>query len=103
MIPFFYKNKLYKNKIYWWNIFTRIISTINAVQCVYNVLYINYYLKDVFDINSEVTIEGLNTLYWFASYLFVDGIFSLPDIITKPEISGLTSLIHHFVGGYGIY
>ncbi len=88
-----------------WNIFTRIGSTINAIQCFYMVLsviksygYDNYYY--LFYWGDEYVIKSL---YWFSAYLFVDGIFHLVSFYNKPNTQFFTSIIHHFVGGIGIY
>jgi len=43
------------------------------------------------------------SLLLFTSYLFIDGTLQLPDLITKPSFNLILSIIHHFVGGYGIY
>jgi len=45
----------------------------------------------------------ITSLYWFAAYLFVDGVFYIPTLIHKPNFQTVMSMLHHFVGGLGIY
>ena len=89
------------NKKYW-NTFTRLVSTANSILCVYMVYYETFCPKllGLFDINYVADQKSLNTLYFFSSYLFVDGCFQLLDELNS---SLLLSLLHHFVGGLGIY
>ena len=84
----------------YFNIFRRIASTINAVICTSISLYtINHYMNDIFEINWYGIDLFVDTLYFFAAYLFTDGVFSLLD----NKIIDVQSIIHHFVGGFGIY
>ena len=85
-----------------WDKFTRLISTINAIQCTVMVYYETFYtetngLNNIYYIAEQ---KSLNSLYFFASYLFVDGCFQLSD---KMDLNLFLSLLHHFVGGLGIY
>ncbi len=102
---YFNLSNKYEKKLgrYKWDCFTRIMSTINAVQCTCMSLYV---------LNNNVGIwnilqggEDLETysLLSFATYLFVDGLLQLPDLITQFSPSLVLSVLHHFVGGYGIY
>jgi len=86
-----------------WSIFVKSVSTANAVSCILHTLkyvypnYVRYY--DLFEHGDDAFVRDL---YRFAGYLFVDGIFLI--IITKKyNTTIITSLLHHFVGGLGIY
>ncbi len=83
-----------------WDIFTRIISTCNAINCVYMVCR-NLFNMKIFDLYYVADEASLNTLYLFSTYLFIDGLFMLPDFSKTMPI--LLSLLHHFIGGLGIY
>ena len=99
LYSFLYSLYLFNKKS--WDINTRIISTVNALQCTYMVvtnMSTNYY-GFLYQGNNYV----INSLFCFAAYLFVDGIFYLPEVIAHPTIPGITSLLHHFIGGIGIY
>lgn len=78
-----------------------IFSILNALQCVYMVFYYfdNNYLNLLYTGNEYV----VNSLFWFASYLFIDGSFKVKSVITNCDTKGITSLLHHFVGGLGIF
>lgn len=90
--------KFFQKKYF--NIFRRIASTINAVICTSISLYtINHYMNDIFEINWYGIDLVVDTLYFFAAYLFTDGVFCLLD---NKQID-IQSIIHHFVGGFGIY
>lgn len=88
-----------------WNIFTRITSTLNAISCIYMV--INVITSENMNIYYDMVTEGddhvITSLYWFAAYLFVDGMFYIPTLILKPNFQTVMSMVHHFVGGLGIY
>jgi hypothetical protein len=85
-----------------WDKFTRLISTINAIQCISMVYNETFYTETVglYNIYYIADEKSLKSLYFFASYLFVDGIFQLFD---KLSLNLILSLLHHFVGGLGIY
>ena len=93
-----------------WNILTKIISTANSLMCiylVYNVLLKSHgNLTELFDFNFSGTSYDQNyetetgMLLYFSSYLFIDGIFS---VFVDGLKTDRMSLMHHFVGGYGIY
>ena len=77
-------------------LFSRIFSTVNAVQCVVGCLGLE--LGDYIDLK-YIGDDGLiHTLQFFYVYLFTDGIFNL--IISN---FSLANILHHFVGGVGIY
>ena len=100
---------------YYWNTFTYVMSTLNALQCSYLVYY-NLILT-----NSNNQLVGINHLLYsqdtftkyslmlFSSYLFTDGLFQLLSLTKLENLkkcltpSLITSVLHHFVGGYGIY
>ena len=91
-----------------WNIFTRVISTMNALQCITMVCREIYNL----DMSKNPSInsiyffpeqESINSLFMFCSYLFVDGIFQFPELYTNFSFGLILSILHHLVGGYGIY
>jgi TLC domain len=86
---------------YHWDIFTRIISTVNAIQCICMTFYtfLNWD-KQIFDLYYIGNEYQLQSLFWFSSYLFVDGVFQLSD---KWDLNLISSLFHHFVGSFGIY
>jgi hypothetical protein len=89
-----------------WDTFTRIISTFNALQCTYMVFIVvkNELLRpDIFSIYYPPTDYYTNTLFIFAGYLFVDGLFCLPDLYTDFSFGLILSILHHVIGGYGIY
>ena len=92
-----------------WQKFTKIISMINAIQCVIMVFY-NLYIYE----NIELSLNHLYffpdiwstySLYFFCSYLYIDGMFDFLNNFLQSSfnILSLMSLLHHFVGGYGIY
>jgi len=84
-----------------WELFNAMFSTINAVQCVYVVFkYANYKYYDLLYEGDDYVIQSL---YYFAAYLFVDGIFIFSSTYRKPDSRRITSLLHHFVGGIGIF
>ncbi len=88
---------------YWWDIFTRMVSMVNSIQCIYIVFryvlsnYTNYY--HLLDLGDDEFVRGL---YRFAAYLLVDGIFYLPQFVQSPTVQMFTTIAHHFVGGAGI-
>jgi hypothetical protein len=89
-----------------WDTFTRIISTFNALQCTYMIFIVvkNELLRsDIFSIYYSPTDYYTNTLFIFAGYLFVDGLFCLPDLYTDFSFGLILSILHHVIGGYGIY
>ena len=86
-----------------WDTFTRFISSCNALQCsimVYRVIRNNLDLSSLYFKPEEYYT---NSLFWFAAYLFVDGLFQLPDLYSYFSFSLLLSILHHVVGGFGIY
>ena len=85
-----------------WDIFTRIVSTLNATQCVYMV-YKNILNTEMFDLYYVADEDSLNSLYLFSTYLLVDGLFIIPDLLYKFKFQILLSLLHHFLGSLGIY
>lgn len=95
---------LITNKKYW-DIFTRIMSTINAIVCI-NAIY-RVLTCETITIYSFLYHYGSNTLAngltWFYIYLLVDGGFYLIYFIRNVNLSNFTTLAHHVVGGYGIY
>lgn len=97
---------LYKKRKYW-DSFTRIVSTFNAFNCVY-MIYYETFLSPVHDqgmisLYYLASEYSLNVLFQFSYYLFVDGLFQLPDLKEKMSASTILSILHHFVGGLGIY
>ncbi len=83
-----------------WDISTRTVSTANAVRCIYISVYsLLYYYQKMWDFNWQGDDLIIKYLYGFSSYLLIDGIFS---VIKVNKIS-ITNIIHHIVGGYGIY
>ena len=95
--------RILKNK-YSWETFTRMVSLCNASQCIYIVFrYVLPNYTNYFDLNELGTPDLIRGLYWFAAYLLVDGIFYLPDFLTRPTVQMFTTVAHHFVGGFGMY
>ena len=95
----------------YWDNFTRIMSTLNALQCVsmtiYNV-YLYYTQDNVFPLEHLYYFPdtySTKSLMYFCSYLYIDGIFEFLNGIVSQSFSYMTmlSLLHHFIGGYGIY
>lgn len=86
-----------------WDSFTRIISTINALQCVYMVSIEMLNDKELFIFEYQAAPYSINSLFLFSGYLCVDGIFQLPDLYTDFSFGLILSIIHHVVGGFGIY
>ena len=90
-----------------WDSFTRIISTINALQCIYmvcnEILNKNLNNKDLFLFDYQPYPNSINSLFIFSAYLCVDGIFQLPDLYTNFSFGLVLSIVHHVVGGLGIY
>ena len=80
-------------------------STVNALQCIYMVVttLISLNRLEYYDLVYSGNDYVIKSLYWFAAYLFVDGIFHLPNILSTPNLHGFTSILHHFVGGLSIY
>ena len=62
----------------------------------------NAFNMKMFDLYYVADEASLNTLYAFSSYLFIDGLFILPDF-KKTDVPIILSLLHHFIGGLGIY
>ena len=95
-----------KNRKYW-DSFTRIISTLNSLQCFYMVYYEIFLASPnstgMIDLNYLGSEYSLNVLFEFSYYLFVDGLFQIPDLREKFSLSIILSMMHHFVGGLGIY
>lgn len=86
-------------KEYFWNCFTRVVSLTNAISCIYNVYYIT---SDYINLKYVGTNYFVDNLFRFSAYLFVDGLFIL-FYTRKINTDFLTSIAHHFVGGFGIY
>ena len=92
------------NHEYLWEIFTRSVSLINALQCIGFVFsYVMPNWNNYLHLNEVGHPDVIRGLYWFAAYLIVDGLFYLPRFITTPTIPEFTTVVHHFVGGFGIY
>lgn len=91
--------KTYSN---FWDSFTRVISTLNAIHCSYTVYkYCIPNWNDYMNLNYTGNDEVVRCLMWFSSYLFVDGFFCV--LMSFNENFALSTIIHHFVGGFGIY
>ena len=88
---------------YRWNLFTRVVSTINAINCVYLTPYL--FWSDLYDLNYiPANIDYITgILFSFVAYLAVDGFFVICEFIINPSGNLFTSMLHHIVGGYGIY
>lgn len=84
-----------------WDIFTRVVSTLNAAQCIYMVGR-NLLNTKQFDLYYVADQSSLNSLFLFSTYLVIDGIFLIPDLST-PNFQLFLSLLHHFLGSLGIY
>ena len=96
---------------YAWSIFTRTMSMINAIQCVIGVLSIILFKTsgDYYDVTYIGDDRLIETLTWFYIYLLIDGSFMLLTLVSNviegktKTASDIPSLLHHFVGGVGIY
>lgn len=96
-IPIRINFESYKER-YLWDCFTRICSSINAIFCITFVLSnLNY---DFYDFYYVRNYDLISSLYMFSAYLFVDGLLQFP---IKTNVHEITSVLHHFVGGIGIY
>lgn len=83
--------------------FTRIVSTINALQCI-RLTYLTLQIRPIGNISDLYYVadeQFLDSLFLFSSYLFIDGIFLFSDF--QYNFSFLLSVLHHFVGSIGIY
>ena len=89
-----------------WDTFTRVVSTINALQCTFmffNVVKNELFKPNIFSLSYSPLDSYTNSLFVFAGYLFVDGLFCLPDLYTNFSYGLILSIVHHAVGCYGIY
>ena len=102
---FFNCSNYYSKKLgrYRWDCFTRIMSTFNALQCCYMSYYVICNNVGIWKFTQNIGDLETRSLLCFASYLAVDGILQLPDLMRSFSPSLVLSIIHHFVGGYGIY
>jgi len=103
-IPFYFITRL-NGRYDHWNIFTRIGSTLNAIRCVYMVIAVikSSDQDKYYNLSTVGDDYVITTLYLFSAYLFVDGVFHIPSLIRNPSYSSILSILHHFVGGLGIY
>lgn len=89
---------------YAWDCFTRVVSTLNATNCCVMVYHEMSNNSDVWQLYGFPSNYATLTLLSMAAYLCVDGFFQLFDFLTEDLTAGLiTSVVHHVVGGYGIY
>ena len=82
-----------------WDIFTRIVSTYNALQCLYMIYYEMFLygkggMSNLYYVASDYSTDSL---YFFSYYLFIDGLFQLL------KFTDILSILHHFIGSFGIY
>ena len=91
-----------------WDIFTRIVSTYNAVQCVVSVTTVwlmewwspQYYpITHIYYVPSE---NAINALHSFAAYLLIDGFFQIA-VTTEWSPNDILMLLHHLLGCWGIW
>lgn len=97
----YFKND--KLQRFYWDIITRLASTYNAINCIVMTYYVLKNLSGIgnfYDFQDEYVLKTLTTM---TSYLFIDGLFLLPDLYHNFNLNNLTTVIHHFVGAYGIY
>jgi len=67
---------------------------------------VNYEFKnrtEIFRLYGAEDKYGTNSLLMLSSYLLIDGLFTCYNIISQFNLLGLTTLIHHLIGSYGIY
>ena len=105
-LPVYYFCNIYKpnnTKRTIWDTFTRVISTINAIDCINMTFHSLLNWDNYFDLHFTANEYQIDMLFWFCSYLFIDGIFQIPDIFKSFNLNLFSSIIHHFVGGFGIY
>lgn len=100
--PYRILREFIEDKEYYKNLYNRIISVINAIICIYNVFSISNYSLYM-DLNYTGTDSFISGLYGFAIYLFIDGIYNTIKLIKNPSADTLTFLLHHYVGGLGIF
>jgi len=105
-VYYYYNLSNYHNKVngrYKWDRFTRIMSTFNALQCSYMGLNAVYNNMGIWQLNYKTPDFETYILLSFATYLFVDGILQIPDLYTYFSSGLILGLLHHFIGGFGIY
>ena len=82
------------------SVFTKYTSTFNGFLCIITVWHENIFnYRNFHAVGSH---ELIQTLYRFAAYLFVDGLFMLLNQ-KKINKETVTFLLHHAVGGLGIF
>lgn len=97
------RKELYK---LYWNISTRILSTIHALGCV--ILSLNYtqlYYPDFFlfyfnQINKDAETHMFVMCAWIISYFFIDSVFMYSE---NTEDNYMMWIIHHTVGALGMF
>lgn len=77
----------------------KILSTYNAINCIKLIFLINKQCIEFLYPGTDNIIDGM---YLFAAYLLVDGTANLLTV-KKKDNAAITSIIHHFVGGVGIF
>jgi len=93
-----------EEKEHYWNIFTRCVSFFNAWSCIVTIYqYIIPNIGSYASLMAGGDDEFVNDLFRFSAYLFVDGIFDLSRLIKNPNTDAITSFLHHFIGGLGIF
>ncbi len=103
-VPVYFVLVVIYNEKYSWELFTRGISIHNSINCIwliYHYIIPNY--KSYYDLNYIGDPDLINGLYMFTAYLLVDGLFYLPQFMYNPSVQILTTILHHFVGGIGMY
>lgn len=88
---------------YYWGLYTRVISTISALYTISGVYYAYKYEDHwltFFAVNNNTSRYIIS---WMPLYLFVDGIFEIPILFIYPNIHNLLVVLHHFIGGMGMY
>jgi len=90
-------------KTEYWFIFTRLCSTINALQCLLFLITQSMLETDnLWDF--YYVADNQWYLYRFSQYLFLDGIFGLLNGNKEEhKVLRIMSIIHHFIGGLGIF
>jgi len=89
-----------------WFLYTRVMSTFNASQCVYIAIPLLFGNSSYQYLFYEGNRECIILLYNFSHYLFVDTIFLVLNFIRNKKDSKtelITGLLHHIIGGLGIY
>lgn len=96
-----------EKKRFLWDIFTRLMSTMNSFLCLLMVFSEILNIIPMFKLEYKSTDSNNYYLYLFVYYLVTDGIFDILynwlEDFKNFKRSDILGVIHHFIGAYGIY